>query len=121
MSRSNPRYTLAFKAKVVQEVQIGKESAFSAGLKYKIGGSMTVYRWVSQLGKGNLVSDMKAKKSIPEHSPQPDMAADTPSESSSELELLRLKVLALETMIDVAEEELGISIRKKSSAKQSKS
>ena len=108
---------MAFKMKVVQEVQTGLESAFSAGLKHRIGGSTTVYRWISQLGKLNLVSEMKAKKPNREENRSPDKATD----SSAELELLRLKVLALETMIDVAEEELGISIRKKSSAKQSKS
>lgn len=36
------------------------------------------------------------------------------------LELARLKVAGLETMIEVAEEELKINIRKKSGAKQSK-
>jgi hypothetical protein len=41
------------------------------------------------------------------------------SDPTDELEILRLKVLAYETMIDIAEKELGISIKKKSSAKQS--
>jgi hypothetical protein len=39
----------------------------------------------------------------------------------AEVELLRLKVLAFETMIDIAESELGIVIKKKSFAKPSTS
>jgi transposase-like protein len=122
MSSTKTRYNLAFKKKVVQEVQVGQESAYSVSLKYKIGGSATVYRWISKLGNPNL-TEMNSNNCVPEQNALlPDTTQVTPSisEHSSELEMLRLKVLALETMIDVAEQELGLSIRKKSYAKQSK-
>ena len=37
----------------------------------------------------------------------------------AQLEQARLKIQALETMIDIAQEKLGVDIRKKSGAKQS--
>jgi hypothetical protein len=42
------------------------------------------------------------------------------AEIKAELETARLMILGLETMIVVAEEELGVQIRKKSGIKQSK-
>jgi transposase-like protein len=42
----------------------------------------------------------------------------TPIQSEVEIESLRLKIAALETMIDIAEKELKIDIRKKSGTKQ---
>jgi hypothetical protein len=54
-----------------------------------------------------------------------DNAAEQPAREQvkqlkRQLELSQLKVEALETMIDIAEQELQIDIRKKSGAKQSK-
>lgn len=113
MSNKSIRYDSAFKQRVVDEISIGKESVVSASLKYNIGGSMTIYRWLNKYQKGTLPS---MKNSQPTSKPSESEDKD----NNSEIEALRLKVLALETMIDVAEKELGISIRKKSSAKQSK-
>jgi len=119
MIRKFKEYSLKTKLKVVQLVLGGHESVLSVSRKYQIGGNMTVYRWIAQFQDGILQPSKplymaKYKKSV--------MKADAAPGSQSleqELEMLRLKVLAYETMIDIAERELGISIKKKSSAKQS--
>ena len=49
---------------------------------------------------------------------QPMSPIDISAVSSDELQQARLKIKALETMIDIAEEQFKISIRKKSGAKQ---
>jgi len=97
----------------------GHESVLSVSRKYQIGGNMTVYRWIAQFQDGILRPSKplymaKYKKSVK----KADAVSVSPS-LEQELEMLRLKVLAYETMIEIAEKELGISIKKKSSAKQS--
>ena len=119
MIRPSKKYTLKEKRKIAQLVISGKESVLSASHKFGIGGSMTIYRWIKLFQDGKLQQETyqamsKASKSSSESNSSQDNIS-----VQDELELLRLKVLAYETMIEIAEKELGISIKKKSSAKQS--
>lgn len=50
---------------------------------------------------------------------QPDIPADEVSQLRQELADARLKIAALDTLIDVAEDQLKINIRKKPGARQS--
>jgi transposase-like protein len=135
MDTSNKYYSIGLKKKIVSLVLSGKESVISVSRRYGIGGKMTVYRWIAlfqdgQLEESNSPSfseDMASSKISKKAKYKHTLKADSQSLNESldklaadrELEMLRLKVLAYETMIDIAESELGISIRKKSSAKQS--
>jgi transposase-like protein len=93
-------------------------------LKKKYGFSSTnnIYRWISKFGLSSPnEEEMKLKKVIKKQRPQTTKELKLESEIAilkKELEQERLKSLALSTLIDVAERDLNISIRKKGGARQ---
>ena len=110
------RYTTELKRSVVRAVQDGM-SAYRAGNTFDISCG-TVSRWVREYkGENTELS-----------SPKPDDMAKNKPVDPKEAEILalkkaleyaNLKIRALDTMIDIAEEQLKIDIRKKSGAKRS--
>ena len=114
--RTQRDYTLSFKLQVVEEIERGDFSKNQAKFRYGIQGRSTVLRWLKKYGTldwSNPGSLLMSKSKI-----------QTPEQRIKELEALldkeRKKNLFLNTMVDIAEEELGIDIRKKSSTEQSK-
>jgi len=49
------RYSTAFKAEVVEQIRSGQLSIAQAREKYGIVGGTTVYRWVHQAGRHDLI------------------------------------------------------------------
>jgi transposase len=112
-----PHHTEGFKLQVVKEVVMGGLSFVEAQKKYNIASRNTVVEWCKrysdQIGGIKIQSPMKKNK---EDSPQPQ--DDRIAQLEKALEDSNLKNLALETMINIAEKELKINIRKKSGTKQ---
>ncbi len=106
------RYSEAFKQAVVREYERGgilNKAQIKA--KYGIGGKSRVLDWCRKYGKlvyptGNNGRPMK--------DPQKQRIKDL----EKQLEEAKLKVLAYEKLISIAEKEEGISILKKDVAKQ---
>ncbi|HEX5167553.1 MAG TPA: transposase [Cyclobacteriaceae bacterium] len=96
---------------VIKSIQEGRMTIAEANVAYNIKGGDTIRKWLRDSKKDSYV-DIDSNESI----------MPTLNNSTQDLQLAlrqaNLKVLALETMIDVAEEELRIKIRKKSGAKQ---
>lgn len=116
--RSQRDYTLGFKLQVVAEVEGGDLTYKQAQKKYGIQGRSTVLVWLRKHGR--LTWDV--------HPHQP--MSQTPNQRIKELEAqlaaarkradqAELKAKLLDTIIDVAEGQMGIQIRKKPSARQS--
>ena len=110
------QYSEEFKLKVVHEVLRSELSQESCRKKYGIKGHSTISKWIRKFGMSSEPIYMSKKNKN-----------ERLSELKSEIKLLRmelsyekLKSEAFSEMIDIAEEELKISIRKKSGAKQSK-
>jgi len=114
--RSQRDYTLAFKLQVISLVESGQCTYKEAQLRYGIQGKSTVLVWLRKHG----TLDWK----IP-------IAMNTPESTIKELEAKlhklekelkeeRLNREVSETIIEVAEEQFGIAIRKKYSPKQLK-
>lgn len=82
-----------------------------ANLAYKIKGKRTISGWIKKYEQNNDDIDLKQSIMVP---PLDSLEQDL----QKALTASRLRVLALETMIDVAEQEFKIKIRKKSGAKQ---
>ncbi len=94
-----------------------------AKLAYNIHWTPTIKKWLRDAKRENeelvsfnttIMSNEKDKQQ-----PAPEPSKKTLDQALKELEEEKLKVKALNTLIDIAEENLKISIRKKPGAKQS--
>lgn len=114
--RSQRDYTLAFKLKVVEEVEKGSLTYKQAQRVYGIQGRSTVLVWLRK--HGNLDWTLPKLNSLPTEKEK------TPEQRIKELEAAlteeKQKTLFLSTAIDIAEKQFGMVIRKKYSAKQQK-
>jgi transposase-like protein len=110
-------YSDEFKKSVIKEVLTGLISKGAAQRKYGIKGKSAVLNWIRKF-EPSQINEMKKKR-------QPQNQATLQIEAENkrlreELELERLRVLSLNVMIDLAEEQFKVPIRKKSGAKQLK-
>lgn len=123
--RSQRDYSMSFKLAVVAEVEVGEISVSGAMEKYGIQGHATVLNWIKKFGTFD--REMVVKK----------MNQKTPQQQIFELEQkVRLlerqnafleqevtnasdKAHILDRLVDIAEREYKISIRKNSSPEQS--
>lgn len=116
MKKSN-HYSNEFKWSVVKEVLAGHVSKEGARHQYGIKGNSAVLNWIRNFDNTQTY-EMKRKTTE-----QPDLTIKLEAENKrlrEELELERLRVLSLNVMIDLAEEQFKVPIRKKSGAKQLK-
>ena len=90
---------------IVAKIQVGELTVAEAAIAHQTSRS-TIKHWMNKNEPDNIDIDLK-ESTMPVHNPVHD-----------ELQKARLKILALETMIDVAEAEYKIKIRKKSGARQ---
>lgn len=110
-------YTPSEKRSVVRAVAAGM-SARQAHITFNISSASLVRYWVREFKEEN--AELSTSKSIE----VAKKTAATPEElelkaMKKALEEANLKIRALDTMIDIAEEQLKIDIRKKSGARQS--
>ena len=120
-SHCNIKYTESFKLEVIRETIEGKLSKEEARRKYGIKSKSAILEWTRQYS-GEKGYDKRGKKLKKTEISSEELSKQTKRILELE-ELLRkekLKVALSNTMIDIAEEEYGINIRKKSGAKQSK-
>jgi transposase len=110
-------YTNLQKRTIVTAIEQGRLSVTEAKIAYNIKDEKLIRKWILQY-KSEKVEICIENTSL--------MAKDKPSSKDLEKEALQkalkeaeLKIKALNTLIDVAEEQLKIDIRKKSGAKQS--
>ena len=117
MERSNGLiFTEAFKRHVVQEVERGKITKSDAGRKYGILGHSTILKWCRRYG---ITRPKSGDNSMPDKDFELMRQANEIKALKEELEDARFRNMVLETLVDVAEKELHIQIRKKYGAKRS--
>ena len=123
--RSQRDYSMSFKLQVVQEIERGELSTVGAVKKYGIQARSTIVTWLRKHGKFDW------ENQTPLHMPK------TPEQKIMELEaqvkllgkqkallerqafVADKKVILFDMMIDLAEKEYKIDIRKNSSPEQS--
>ena len=115
VKRSQRDYTLAFKLSVVEEVEKGSLSYKQAQRKYGIQGRSTVLVWLRKLGTLDWSLPQLRQLSSKEKTPEQRI-----KELEAALELEKQKNLLLTTVIDIAEKQYGLAIRKKPLPKQPK-
>ena len=110
-------YSLAHKRSVVRAVEAGM-SIKQAAVAYQITSAGLIKKWIKAFKEENV--EISVSKPM-------DMAKKKTDQSESaeiktlrkELEYANMKIKALDTMIDIAEDQLKVDIRKKSGARQS--
>lgn len=112
--RSQRDYNLGFKLAVVDQVEKGEMTYKQAQRAYGIQGRSTVLTWLRK--HGTLDWRIPIRQTMPK-------ANETPSQKikrlEKQLEDEKLKNSMLNYMIDLADRELGTSIRKKQLPEQS--
>jgi len=110
------------KRSIVRAIQEGRMTIFEARAAYRVNSTVTITKWIKETKRENAelvasnVSLMANKEQNQQPDPDPKKAL---AEALKKLEEAELKVKALNTLIDVAEEQFKISIRKKAGARQS--
>lgn len=122
MKRRLKHFTDEFRYQVVQEYLETDQSQLDLLRKYGIKGSSSILNWMRKFGlEQNQTDQIEIQRTMSKET------GKTPHEQELEkkvkelerlLENEKLRTMALNTMIDIAERELKISIRKKSGAKR---
>ncbi len=113
-------YTEAFKMHVVREVEEGKITQEEANRRYGILGHSTILKWSRKYGRHKYTGSRGTGRTVMEERDIELLRLRNEiHELKQELEAARIKNVVLETLVDVAERELHIPIRKKYGAKRS--
>lgn len=122
MKRRVNNYTDDFKLKVVQEYLMTDATVSEMQKKYGITSRSGISDWVRKFGLNK-----PTQREIEFERTMKEQNGKTPREQELELKIKqlekeldhqRLRTLALNTMIDIAERDLKIKVRKNSGAKQ---
>jgi len=105
------RYSLAFKRKVVSEIESGKLTVSRAGKVYDINGHGTIDKCLKHFGKSHLLHRVVRIQMKGEQDKMQSLKKRV-QELESALASAHLKNLYLETLIDVASEKTGIDLKK---------
>ena len=122
MKRKVNQFTDEFKYQVVQEYLETDLSQVELQKKYGIKGNTSILNWMRKFGLKEPSEDQIKIRQVMSKETEKTSHERELEKKVKELENLleheKLRTLALDTMIDIAERELKISIRKKSGAKR---
>ncbi len=107
-------FSESFKRMVVREFEEGYLNKKELGRKYGILGHATILKWCRKYGKLYYSQQSLIGR------PMKDLQKRRIKALEKELENERLKVIALQKLIEIAEREDGVSISKKDVARQLK-
>jgi transposase-like protein len=116
---------MSFKLQVVQEVERGEMSAIEASSKYGIQGSHTVVEWVRKYGifdwdnKISLIMPKSKDQKLLELEQRVKLLEKQKASLEKQVENADKKAIFFDMMIDMAEKEFKIPIRKNSLPGQS--
>jgi transposase-like protein len=113
-------FTEAFKIQVVREVEEKRITPAEASRRYGILGHSTILKWCRSYGREKYNGSKGEKRVIMEDKEIELLQLRNENRAlKQELEAARMKNVVLETLVDVAERELQVPIRKKYGAKRS--
>jgi transposase-like protein len=117
--RTYIRYSPAFQKKIVEEIESGKFTVGEVRRIYDIRGSDTIEKWLKKYGRSHLLNRVIRVEMKDEKDKLKELERQK-RELESALAQAHLKILSLETMIDIAEDRFDIKIKKKSDTPVSK-
>ena len=124
VKRTQKDYSYAFKLQVISEYKAGNYTITSLADKYGIQSSSTIRRWIKKYS--NLDRSYQLKRSKMKSPEQRILELEQKLKQKKtrtlekELDQTNKKAIFFDMMIDIAEKELDISIRKKSLPNQLK-
>ncbi len=111
MKGETVRYSAAFKQKVVSELESGKfQSMYAAEKVYGVSGT-SISNWIKKLGKNHLL-DKVVRVEMKDERDRIKALEKEKQKLESALAQEHLKVMALETLVDLAKEEFAIDLKK---------
>ena len=125
--RSQKDYSMTFKLEVVKEIESGLISTSGAKKKYGIQARSTVINWLRKYGtfdwENQTPSNMPQSKEqrLMELEARVKLLEKQKAMLEHQVERADKKAIIFDMMIDIAEKEYNISIRKNSSPEQSTS
>ena len=120
VKRTSKDYSMSFKLQVVKEVESGELSATGAKNKYGIQGSFTVVNWLRKYGTFDRELQVKytmektPEQKLMELEAKVRLLEKQKETLEKQLKFQQDKAIMFDMMIDIAENELNIPIRKKS-------
>jgi hypothetical protein len=109
-------FPVPFKRWLAHEIESGKITAKDAIERFNINRDIkTVFNWVQQYGLGK---ELSLATMTPKEKQEKALLEKRVKALEKALDMANLKNVANETMIDIAEEQFKISIRKKAGPKQ---
>lgn len=105
------RYSLAFKQKVVSEIESGRLTQFDARKMYGIAGCDTIQKWIKKLGKNHLLNKVVRIEMKDEKDRIKELQREK-RDLESALAQAHLKNLVLESLIEAAEEHYQVDLKK---------
>ena len=125
VKRTQNDYPMSFKISVVKEYEETKISLGELSRKYGIQGNQTVRTWINKFGtfdwQNRTLQPMAKSKDqeLLELRERVKVLERKNARLEKELEVKDMKAEFFDLMIDIAEEEYGVDIRKKCSPEQS--
>jgi transposase-like protein len=114
------RYSIAFRQKVVSEIEAGKLTIAHARRVYGIHGSNTIRRWLRTMGNPELLTQV-VRIAMTDEPSRVQRLEKEKERLESALAQAHLKIVTLEATLEVLEEKSGMSVKKKIDAGLSKS
>lgn len=118
-SRQVRRYSHHFKQKVVEEIETGRCSIDSVARKYGIKGTMTLRRWIKQMGKNHLLCQV-VRIETPQEMDEKVLLRQRIKDLEKGLVQTQLNCLQAEGYLALACQDLGMEVdlfKKKSTRK----
>ena len=112
------RYSTAFKQKVVGEIESGELTIEEAQRVYGINGAETIQAWIKKLGKNHLLNKVVRIEMKDENDRIKELEKKV-RDLESALAKTHVKNIALESLIEVAEEHYAVDFKKNFGGKAS--
>lgn len=112
-NKPQPTYSDSFKLGVVARVANGEFTKEQAQIEFGIGGNSSILEWMRKYGYYTDSFNQPAMEK-PHEKTDPEDLKKRVRQLEKQLHNERIRSEFYKTMIDVAERELGVSIRKKS-------
>ena len=109
--KTTKRYSFGFRQKVVDEIERGKLTVNQARYLYDISGGQTIQNWIKKLGKLHLLNKVVRIEMKDEVSRLKQLEKEK-KELESALAQAHLKLVTYESIIEIAEEEFGVDLKK---------